>query len=89
MNREELRFFGVNENEFDNVLVAAPGSTVNINFGCMHSEALTVSIAFFKWDLFYSCRTYGRVVIDGRERDTFNILSEKTIDGDAHPTSVL
>jgi hypothetical protein len=84
MNREELRFFGVRESEFDNVLVAAPGSEVDINFSCIHSEALSVSVVFFKWDLSTIVGHNGRVTINGRAADLYKIKSEKIDAGQTH-----
>ena len=86
MNREELRFFGVKEEDFDKVMVAASGTDVKINYSCLHSEANSVSIAFFKWDLSTIVNHDGRVTVKGEDRDLYKIISQKINNGEMHST---
>ena len=86
MNKEELRFFGVREEDFDKILVAASGTDVEIKWNCIHAEAGSISIAFFKWDLSTIVKHAGRLIVKGKERDLYKITSQQILNNEMHST---
>ena len=76
MNREELRFFGIKIEDFDNIPVASSGQEVTINYTCSHAESGSVAVVFFKWDLSTIIQHTGRVSVNGKSRDNYQILEQ-------------
>lgn len=86
MNREELRYFGVREEDFDKILVAASGTDIKIHYDCIHAESGSFSIAFFKWDLSTIVKHAGRVTVKGKTRDLYQIASQQILNNGMHST---